>query len=34
MKKALYAFALLVIISACGDGITENTMNVSGTNRN
>jgi len=31
MKKALYAFALLVIISACGDGITENTMNVSGT---
>ncbi|MFS4494090.1 DUF4369 domain-containing protein [Maribacter sp. 2308TA10-17] len=31
MKKALYAFALLIFISACGDGITENTMTVSGT---
>lgn len=31
MKKALYAFALLLLISACGDGITENTMTVSGT---
>lgn len=31
MKKAIYAFALLVFISACGDGITENTMIVSGT---
>lgn len=31
MKKALYAFVLLLMISACGDGITENTMIVSGT---
>lgn len=31
MKKALYAFALLLFISSCGDGITENTMTVSGT---
>lgn len=31
MKKVLYTFALLVLISACGDGITENTMTVSGT---
>lgn len=31
MKKALYAFALLLLIFACGDGITENTMTVSGT---
>ncbi len=31
MKKVLYAFALLLLISACGDGITENTMTVSGT---
>ncbi len=30
MKKALYAFGLLLLISACGDGITENTMTVSG----
>lgn len=31
MKKAIYAFVLLFMISACGDGITENTMTVSGT---
>jgi hypothetical protein len=31
MKKAIYAFALLLLISACGNGITENTMTVSGT---
>ncbi len=31
MKKALYAFALLTLISACGDGTTANTMTVSGT---
>ncbi|MFK7813175.1 MAG: DUF4369 domain-containing protein [Maribacter sp.] len=31
MKNALYAFTLLILISACGDGITENTMTVSGT---
>lgn len=31
MKKVFYAIALLVFISACGDGITENTMTVSGT---
>lgn len=31
MKKALYAFALLIFISSCGDGLTENTMTVSGT---
>jgi hypothetical protein len=30
MKKVLYALLLLVLISACGDGITENTMTVSG----
>jgi len=30
MKRALYAFVLLLLISACGDGITENTMTVSG----
>ncbi|MEP3208804.1 MAG: DUF4369 domain-containing protein [Maribacter sp.] len=31
MKKAIYAFVLPFMISACGDGITENTMTVSGT---
>lgn len=31
MKKALYAFTLLLLISACGGGTTENTMTVSGT---
>jgi len=31
MKKALYAFTLLLLISSCGDDITENTMTVSGT---
>jgi len=31
MKKAFYALAVLIFISACGDGITENTMIVSGT---
>jgi len=31
MKKVLYALLLLVLISSCGDGITENTMIVSGT---
>ena len=31
MKKALYAFVLLISIASCGDGITENTMTVSGT---
>jgi len=31
MKKVFYAIALLIFISACGDGITENTMTVSGT---
>lgn len=30
MKKAIYAFGLLLLISACGDGITENTMTISG----
>ncbi len=31
MKKALYIFAMLLIVSACGDGITEKTMIVTGT---
>ena len=31
MKKVLYAFVLLFIVSACGDGTTDNTMTVSGT---
>lgn len=31
MKKAIYALTTLLLISACGDGITENTMTVSGT---
>jgi hypothetical protein len=31
MKKALTALLLLLLISACGDNITENTMTVSGT---
>lgn len=31
MKKALYAFSLLLLISSCGDTRTENTMTVSGT---
>lgn len=30
MKKVLYALLLLVLISACSGGITENTMTVSG----
>ena len=30
MKKVLYAFALLLLISACGDSITEKTMVVTG----
>lgn len=30
MKKVLYALLLLVLNVACGDGITENTMTVSG----
>ncbi len=31
MKKVLYTISILLFISACGDGITENTMMVSGT---
>lgn len=31
MKQALNAIVVLLLISACGDGITENTMIVSGT---
>lgn len=30
MKKVLYALTILLVISACGDGVTENTMTVSG----
>jgi len=30
MKKALYSLLVLVLMAACGDGITENTMTVSG----
>jgi len=30
MKKFLYSLVLLIFISACGDGTTENTMTVSG----
>lgn len=30
MAKAIYTFVLLLFISACGDGITENTMVVTG----
>jgi len=30
MKKLLYSLVLLIFISACGDGTTENTMTVSG----
>jgi len=30
MKKVLYVLTILLIISSCGDGITENTMTVSG----
>lgn len=30
MKKVLYALLLLVLNVACGDGVTENTMTVSG----
>ncbi len=31
MKKAIYALTTLLLVSACGDGTTENTMTVSGT---
>lgn len=31
MKNALFVFSLLLLIVSCGDGITENTMIVSGT---